>query len=103
MRVMRWVVRRFIGDVIKIQLDSTLEICRTVTHTEEKSSLAGSPMPKTDNFVQFRVQKVPLWEGEGGGGVSHHWLGQKLGSMAESVTGIAVKMADKWAVDWSQQ
>ena len=30
-------------------------------------------------------------------------LGQKLVPIAESVTGIAVKMAAKWAVNWSQQ
>ena len=52
-------------------------------------------MPKTNDFIKFSVQEVPLWEGEGGGGVSHHWFGQKLGPMAESVTGIAVKMAEK--------
>ena len=54
--------------ILKIQGDSTLEVGCSIIHSKIKSALAGSPVPKAQNFIQFRVEELPLGKGKVGGG-----------------------------------
>ena len=52
----------------EIKLGAKLEIWCPVFNNKDKRSLASPSVPHTKNFIQLRVQVLPLVHGEGGGG-----------------------------------
>ena len=58
-------------DTTKVQLDSKLEFWVSIVHSKGERSLAGSPVPESDHFVQLSVEELSLGECEGG--VVHTW------------------------------
>ena len=58
--------------ILKIQLDSILEIRVSFTYTEEESALARCPIPEAEDIIKFFVKKISFLEGKRGGIVDDH-------------------------------
>ena len=69
-------------DTTKVQLDSKLEFWVSIVHSKGERSLAGSPVPESDHFVQLSVEELSLGECEGR--VLHTWSGiERFGDHGE--------------------